>query len=105
MNMSVYDSIMQGLSEAVQYEKGELKANTSKITIAPLPIIQGKEIRSIRLSLDMTQTIFAQVMGVSVKTVEAWEGGRSIPNGTARRMLSMLKNDPDLPEKCGLLAK
>ncbi|WP_432649158.1 helix-turn-helix domain-containing protein [Huintestinicola sp.] len=103
--MNIYNSIMQGLTEAVQYEKGELKVNTSKISVAPLPVIQSKEIRSIRLSLDMTQSVFAQIMGVSVKTVEAWEGGRSTPNGTARRMLSMLRSDPKLPEKCGLLAR
>ncbi len=103
--MSVYESIMQGLSEAVESEKGKLKAKTVKITVAPLPDIQGAEIRSLRMSLDMTQVIFAQIMGVSVKTVEAWEGGRSEPNGTARRMLSMLKSDPKLPEKYDMLYK
>ena len=103
--MSVYESIMQGLSEAVEYEKGSLKANTAKISVAPLPHIPGQEIRRIRLSLDMTQVIFAQVMGVSVKTVEAWEGERCEPNGTARRMLSMLRSDPKLPEKYDILAR
>lgn len=103
--MNVYESIMQGLSEAVEYEKGNLKANTTKISVAPLPEIQGTEVRNIRMSLEMTQVIFAQIMGVSVKTVEAWEGGRCEPNGTARRMLSMLKSDPKLPEKYNLLAR
>ena len=36
---------------------------------------------------------------VSTKTVEAWEAGRNIPDGPARRMLSMLKQDPSIPEK------
>ena len=103
--MNVYESIMQGLSEAVEYEKGNLKANTPKISVAPLPEIQGTEVRNIRMSLEMTQVIFAQIMGVSVKTVEAWAGGRCEPNGTARRMLSMLKSDPKLPEKYNLLAR
>lgn len=103
--MSVYESIMQGLSEAVKYEKGELKAATSKVSVAPLPDIRAADIRNIRLSLKMTQVVFAKIMGVSVKTVEAWEGGRSVPNGTAKRMLSMLQTDPKLPEKYNILAR
>ena len=103
--MSVYESIMQGLNEAVEFEKGNLKANTSKLTVAPIPDIQAAEIRNIRLSLEMTQVIFAAVIGVSAKTVEAWEGGRSKPSGTAKRMLAMLKSDPKLPEKYNLLAR
>ncbi|MGN0608527.1 MAG: helix-turn-helix domain-containing protein [Oscillospiraceae bacterium] len=103
--MNVYESIMQGLNEAVEYEKGTLKADTAKISVAPLPDIHGAEVRNIRMSLDLTQVVFAKVMGVSPKTVEAWEGGRSEPNGTAKRMLAMLRSDPHLPEKYNLLAR
>lgn len=103
--MSVYESIIQGLNEAIEYEKGNLKANTSKLTVAPIPDILASEIKDIRLSLEMTQTVFAAVIGVSEKTVEAWEGGRSKPSGTAKRMLAMLRSDPKLPEKYNLLAR
>lgn len=100
--MSVYESIMQGLSEAVEYEKGNLKARTMKMSIAPLPEINSSRIKDIRRSLDMTQGIFADVIGVSVKTVEAWEAGTNTPSGAARRMLSLLQSDPELPQKYGL---
>lgn len=103
--MNVYESIMQGLTEAVEYEKGNLKASSVKLSVTPIPDFKGSEVREIRNTLEMTQTVFAQIMGVSVKTVEAWEGGRCEPNGSARRMLSMLKNDPELPEKYNLLAR
>ena len=53
----------------------------------------------------MTQYIFAGAMGVSQKTVEAWEAGRNVPNGPASRMLSMLKSDPDLLEKYHIVTK
>lgn len=103
--MNVYESIMQGLNEAVAYEKGDLKAKTAKVSVASLPDMESTDVKHIRLSLDMTQVIFAAVMSVSVKTVEAWEAGINTPSGTARRMMSLLKADPDLPEKYHLLSR
>jgi len=44
-------------------------------------------------------------MGVSVKTVEAWESGRNHPNGTACRMLALTRKDPDLPFTSGVLSQ
>ena len=53
----------------------------------------------------MTQVLFAGFMGVSPKTVEAWEAGRNMPDGPARRILAMLKVDPALPQKLNIIAK
>lgn len=101
--MSVYESIIQGLNEAVQYEKGNLKAKKVKCTINPVPEFTADEIKNVRAELDMTQAIFAAVMGVSQKTVEAWEAGTNVPIGTARRMLSMLRDDPTIPTKYNIV--
>ena len=30
--MNIYESILQGLNEAIEYEKGNLEADTSKLT-------------------------------------------------------------------------
>lgn len=103
--MRVFESIVQGLNEAIEFEKGTMDAKTTKLSVAPLPDMGGSDVRTIRQSLDMTQVIFAAVMGVSVKTVEAWESGTNTPSGTAKRMLSLLKSDPQLPEKYHLLSR
>ena len=100
--MSVYESIIQGLNEAVEFEKGTGRARVNRVTaanIVPIPEISSQEVKDIRVSLNMTQVVFAGIMGVSAKTVEAWESGINTPSGTARRMLSMLKADPDVPKK------
>ena len=105
MTMNVYDSIIEGLNEAVEYEKENVKAKTSVISVAPLPEIASGEIKNIRKSLDMTQVMFAAVMGASVKTVEAWEAGTNTPSGTARRMLFLLRSDPNIPEKYHVISR
>jgi putative transcriptional regulator len=105
MKMDVYKSIMTGLNEAVGYEKGAVKARKIKCTVNPVPDFSAQEIKSVRNNLQMTQATFAVVMGVSKKTVEAWEVGTNRPIGTARRMLSMLQTDPALPIKYNIVSK
>lgn len=103
--MNVYESIMQGLNEALEYEKGNLKAKKTKCTINPAPKFNAQEIKNIRTQLDMTQSTFAAVLSVSPKTVEAWEAGINTPIGSARRMLSILQTDPSLLVKCNIISE
>ena len=51
----------------------------------------------------MTQATFAEAIGVSVKTVEAWEAGTNKPIGIARRFLSVIKTDPDFFTKTNIV--
>ena len=103
--MKVYDGIMQGLEEAVAYNEGKIKARTNTMSISPVPDFKATEIKGIRNELGMTQVLFAGLMGVSTKTVEAWEAGRNMPDGPARRFLAMLKVDPALPQKLNIIVK
>ena len=103
--MKAYDGIIQGLQEAIDYNEGKIKARTKTISIEPVPDFEAPEIKSIRNELGMTQVLFAGFMGVSTKTVEAWEAGRNMPDGPARRILAMLKVDPQLPQKLNIIAE
>ena len=101
--MSAFDKIKTGLEEAVAYERGALKANTKRMTVQPVYRFEAEEIREIRRNAGMTQTLFAKYMGVSVKTIEAWECGRNRPIGAACRLLFLTKNDPQFPQKAGIV--
>ena len=94
--MNVFESMMQGLTEAVAYEKGEQTARSASVTIAPPPEVSADEVKELRQSLHMTQRTFAALMGVSNKTVEAWETGENTPSGAERRLLYLLDSDPAL---------
>ncbi len=102
--MSVYESLLQGLQEAIVFEAGTGKARVSKCTVNPAPEYSAKQIKQVRLSLGMTQVTFAEVMGVSPKTVEAWEAGTNRPIGSARRFLSVLQTDPTLLKKLNIIS-
>ena len=94
---SVYKSIMTGLNEALEDSKSQkpiLKRH--KVTIDPVKVYDAEEVKKIRKSTGMSQKSFASYMGVSDKTVEAWEAGTNHPSGAASRLLSMMEMDKDL---------
>ena len=82
--------LSEGLQEAVDYEVGQGSAREETYIIEPVKEFTGAEIRKIRMDAGMTQAIFAYYMGVSKKTVEAWEGGRTHPTGPVFRLLAIL---------------
>ena len=100
-----FDKIKLGLEEAIAYEKGTLPAKTTRLTIVPVETYQADEIKRIRNSTGLTQRSFAEYMGVSPKTVEAWEAGRNHPEGTACRLLALTKADPQFPQKAGIVLR
>ena len=88
----LFNDLKQGLEEAIAYEKGTGKANVKTYMILPVKEYDGKQIRDIRMKAGMTQSVFASYMGVSIKTVEAWEGGRTHPTGPVFRLLDILSS-------------
>ena len=90
---SLYADIAQGLREAIAYERGELNANSVRLTLS---FAKPPEIKQLRLSVPMTQRSFADFMGVSIKTVEAWESGRNHPSGSAARLMQLITSNKDL---------
>jgi putative transcriptional regulator len=88
-----FESIMRGLGEVRAHREGKLKLKTTEIEIAPLPVYDANAVKAIRHTLGLSQMVFAQVLGVAKKTVEAWEAGRNVPNGAACRFLEVLRKD------------
>ena len=93
---SLFDDLKEGLQEAIAYEKGTGKADVKTYMILPIKEYSGKEIRDIRKKAGMTQSVFASYMGVSIKTVEAWDGGRTHPTGPVFRLLDILSESDEM---------
>ena len=87
-----FNGIRKGLEEALAYEKGKASAQT----IARKRSLPDVDVKAERESLDMTQKAFANVLGVSKRTVEAWETGRSTPSPTAKNLIYLISQKPDL---------
>lgn len=90
-----YESIMAGLTEAVEDVK-EKKLPRRIVTVLPVKEYQAEEVKAIRRRTGLSQKLFAGYMGVSDKTVEAWESGKNHPSGAASRILNMMEMDEEL---------
>ena len=86
----LYDDLMTGFNEILEAQKTGKTMKSTTIIIPDVKKYNNMEIRKIRAKTGMTQAIFASYMGVSKKTVEAWERGVNHPTGPACRLLSIL---------------
>lgn len=100
--MTIFDEIKTGLQQAIEYEKGSIKARSTTLSITPVEEFSAADIKNIRKATGLTLALFASFMGVSQKTVEAWESGRNQPNGAACRLLALTKSDPQFPLHSGI---
>ena len=60
----IYDSVTKGLNEAIDLEKGKTNGSRRRIVkILPLPKYTGEQVKKIRNRLDLTQSVFVELMG------------------------------------------
>lgn len=87
----VYDSLMEGLNEALVFAQGE-KTNAVVHQIE-VPTV---DVAAIRASTGLSQGAFARSIGVAKGTLLNWEHGRRHPTGPAQVLLAMLAKKPSL---------
>jgi putative transcriptional regulator len=81
--------ILEGLQEIKAFKKGEkvLRTHTLKEPAPP---------QVIRARLNLSQSAFAGLMGVSLRTVQDWEQGRRKPSGPAVALLRIAEQQPEI---------
>ena len=89
--------LIEGLKEAISYERGEITLRSSELEIPGEPPAWSKEkIARLRVKkLKVSQPILAAYLGVSPGALKAWEQGLKKPTGSARRLLELLDKRPE----------
>jgi putative transcriptional regulator len=72
--------ILEGIRELKRREHGR--------------VINVPSVSAIRERTGLSQTKFAQLLGVSVRTLQEWEQGRRVPSGAARTLLRVAAKNP-----------
>lgn len=57
-------------------------------------VINVPSVTSVRERTGLSQSRFAKLLGVSVRTLQEWEQGRRAPSGAARTLLLIAQKNP-----------
>jgi putative transcriptional regulator len=92
MKRQVFEELLSSVREAGAILRGQRKPSR-RITI------RHSGVRVIRERTSLSQSEFAHLIGVSVKTLQNWEQDRRRPTGPAAALLSIIDHDPALAVK------
>lgn len=99
MEKKYFDALMESLEEAVAFAQGDTSRARAVEVEDPVPAYEAKDVARARMELNLSQKALADVLGVSVGTVESWESGRNAPSGAARHLLFLLDGDHSLVQR------
>ena len=87
----VYESLMEGLNEALAFARGE--ETGAIVHHVEVPTL---DVAAIRASTGLSQSEFARSIGVTKGTLLNWDQGRRHPTGPAQVLLAMIARRPSL---------
>lgn len=88
MSDEFFTELLKSVREGGSILRGEKEPSRKFVVEAP----NAKHIRD---HYQLSQSEFATLMGVSIKTLQNWEQGRRVPRGPARILLQVAAKHPD----------
>jgi putative transcriptional regulator len=87
MNEKDFELLVESIKQAGEIKRGERQPSRI-FRFSPL------DVKEIRRKLQQSQREFAQMIGVSLATLQNWEQGRRKPEGPARALLRVAMQNP-----------
>ena len=88
MDKQHFDQLIKGVREMKRHMAGK-PVRGVKVTE-----IEEPDVRAIREAARISQSQFAKLIGVNVRTLQNWEQRRTRPTGPARALLKIVASDP-----------
>ena len=82
-------SLIRGMEQALAHARGEIQLRTRVIYTD-----DAQFVRSVRETTGLSQTQFAKRYGISVRTLQDWEQGRSRLESAIRAYLLVIRKHP-----------
>jgi putative transcriptional regulator len=89
MDEKRFNKLVTGIKEAGKFLRGEIEPSRKFDFDMP-------EVKTIRQKTGLSQSQFAYLIGVKVKTLQDWEQERHKPTGTAAAVLTIVAHEPDV---------
>lgn len=92
MKDEAFAQLVESIKQAGEIKRG-LRKPSRTFEFSPL------DVKAIRAKLQKSQNEFAQMIGVSVATLQNWEQGRRKPEGPARALLQVALHNPEVVQE------
>jgi putative transcriptional regulator len=87
MRDELFDELVKSVKEGGAILRGEHVASAEAVFDTP-------DVAAVRHGYGLSQTKFAALLGISVRTLQNWEQGRRAPHGPARVLLRVAAKHP-----------
>ncbi len=87
MNNELFNELLGSVEEAGKIMRGEKPASRAFNFADP-------DVKSIREKIGISQSKFASLIGVNIRTLQNWEQGHRHPTGPAKVLLKLVQSDP-----------
>ena len=82
------EQFQNDLLASVRQMKAGKAARITNVDVSPIV--------AARNTLGLSQSRFAELLGVSKRTLQEWEQGRRTPNGAAKTLLRVVERHPEV---------
>ncbi|MGB7196343.1 MAG: NadS family protein [Collimonas pratensis] len=89
MENALFEDLLQSLKEAKTISKGKLEPSRRFE-------ILSTDVKAVREQIGLSQSEFAKLMRVSIKTLQNWEQHRRSPTGPAAALLKIVAAAPEV---------
>ena len=88
-NRDIGLEILDGINEIRNFKQGKVSLKKTELSEPSQPQV-------IRSKLHLSQSAFAGLLGVSMRTLQDWEQGRRNPQGPAIALLRIAEQHPEV---------
>lgn len=93
---SPFSKLKAGLEDAIAYHRGARQLTVRDVELKPPPPMRAKDVIAVRAHLRVSQAVFARILNVSPRTVQAWEAGARRPSDAALKLLAVARKNPEV---------
>lgn len=88
MDKKAFAELVSSVRDMGRHMRGE------KVAGARVTRVREPNVRAIRRKTGLSQSQFALLIGVNLRTLQNWEQSRTRPTGPARALLRIVEKDP-----------
>ncbi|MEX2164632.1 MAG: helix-turn-helix domain-containing protein [Sulfuricaulis sp.] len=88
MDKKAFAELVSSVQDMGRHMRGE------KVARARITKVREPNVRTIRRKSGLSQSQFAVLIGVNLRTLQNWEQGRTRPTGPARALLRIVEKNP-----------